>query len=173
MQFDLTQDFPAGLDRLWATLGRVEYVELKYRALGSTSVRILKFSADARSIEVELDRQARVALDELPLWARIFCARRQTIRHHTRWQRVGPDRIDVELGILALGGLLSARGSGSVVEPSPGRSRMSLHFEVTSTAAALSSRAARLFAQQIRRALRADHAFTLEHLRAGDRAYDT
>jgi hypothetical protein len=48
-RFELTQDFPVGLDRLWAVLGRPDYIRDKYRSLGSTSLRILKFSADAGS----------------------------------------------------------------------------------------------------------------------------
>lgn len=166
MQFDLTQDFPVGLERLWSALGRPDYVEQKYRSLGSTSLRILKFSADAESIEVELDRQAPVARDRLPVWARVFSGKQQAMRHRTHWRRAGPGRVDAELDIRALGMPVSAQGTGSVVELSPRHSRMTLHFDVRSTSPALQSRVAQLFAQQVQHALQADHAFTLAYLRA-------
>jgi hypothetical protein len=167
MQFDVTQDFPVGLAQLWTALGRTDYVERKYRALGSTSLRLLSFSADAALIEVELERQAPVVREAVPAWARLLAGRRQAMRHHTRWRRTGPARIDVELEIAAMALPLSARGTGTVVELSPARSRMTLHFEVSGTAAALPSAVARVFAQQVRHALDADHAFTLAYLRGG------
>lgn len=167
MQFDLSQDFPVGLERLWTTLGRAEYVEQKYRSLGSTSVRILKFSADAESIEVELDRVAPVAREALPLWARILSGKSQAMHHHTRWRRAGPARVDVEVEVSALAMPVSASGIGTVVERSADLSRMALHFDVRSTAAALKSSVARVFAQQVKRALQADHAFTLAYLQSG------
>jgi len=161
----LTQDFPVGLDRLWTALGRADYVERKYRALGSTSLRMLKFSAHAASIEVEFHRQAPVAQDALPVWARVLSGKQQAVHQHTRWIRAGPDRVDAEYDISALGMPISARGTGTVVELSPGHSRMTMHFEVRGTLAALRSGVARLFAQQVKQALQADHAFTLAYLR--------
>lgn len=116
VQFDLTQDFPVGLERLWAALGRRDYIERKYLSLGSSSLRLLKFSADAQSIEVEIERQAPVARDELPVWARVLSGERQAMHHGTRWRRAGPDRIDVELDIQAAGLRVGAKGIGSVVE---------------------------------------------------------
>jgi hypothetical protein len=35
MEFTITQDFPAGLDRLWAVFGRPDYPRRKYRAFGT------------------------------------------------------------------------------------------------------------------------------------------
>lgn len=167
MHFELTQDFPVGLDRLWAALGRADYVEQKYRALGSTALRILKFSADARSIDVELERQAPVAQGELPRWARVFAGAQQALHHHTRWQRTGADRVDVTLDIRAPALRVGAQGSGAVVEPAPGRSRMTLQFDVSSTAPALESSVAEAFARQVQHALHEDHRFTLRWLRGG------
>jgi hypothetical protein len=166
MQFDLTQDFPVGLDRLWAALGRADYVERKYRSLGSTALRILKFSADAQSIEVELDRRAPVAQGELPLWARVASGRQQALHQRTRWRRASPDRVDVALDIRAPALRVGAAGTGSVVESSPGHARMTLHFEVSSTMPALRATVAELFSRQVQHALRADHVFTLGWLRA-------
>jgi hypothetical protein len=167
LQLDLTQDFPVGLERLWAALGRADYVEQKYRALGSTSLRVLKFSADADLIEVELDRQAPVAREELPVWARFLVGNQQAMHHHTRWRRAGLAKVDAEFDISAPGMPVSARGTGTVVELSPVHSRMTLHFEVKSAAAALKSSVALVFAQQVKRALEADHAFTLAYLQEG------
>lgn len=166
MEFDLTQDFPVSLDRLWAALGRADYVEQKYRRLGSTSLRILKFRADATSIEIELERQAPVAKGELPIWVRVLAGTQQAMRHHTRWRRVSPRQIDAELDIRAVGTPVGAKGIGTVVELSPAHSRMTLHFDAASTAPALKSSLARVFSRQVKRALQADHAFTLDYLQA-------
>jgi hypothetical protein len=165
MHFELTQDFPVGLDRLWTALGRLDYVERKYRSLGSTSLRIRKLSADAESIEIELDRLAPVARDRLPLWARVISGKRQAMHHHTRWRRAGPTRVDAEFDISAVHLPVGARGTGTVVELSPVHSRMTLHFDVRSATAALRSSVARVFAQQVKQALEADHVFTLAYLR--------
>ncbi len=167
MRFELTQDFPVGLDRLWAALGRRGFVARKYRALGSTSIRILTMHADATSIEVDLEREAPVIRDVLPVWARPFVGARQTMRHHTRWRRVAPDRIVAELDIEALGAKVGAIARGAVVELSPAQSRMRLTVDVTSTSGAPGFAAERVFALQLRHAFRADHAFTLDELRAG------
>jgi hypothetical protein len=166
MQFDVTQDFPAGLEQLWSVLGRTEYVQKKYRWLGSTSLQIRKFTFDAVSIEVELDRQAPVAREKLPIWARVFSAEKQAMRHHTRWRRVDRDRVDVDLEIRALGLPVRAQGTGSIIERFPGKSRMTLHFDVSSGFGAMSAGVARVFAQQVKHALAADHAFTLGYLKA-------
>jgi hypothetical protein len=166
VQFDLTQDFPASLGRLWMALGAADYVERKYRSLGSTSLRILKLIASAELIEVVLDRRAPVAREKLPVWARVLSGREQAMHQHTRWRRAGIARVDAEFDIALLNLPVSARGIGSVVELSPRQTRMSLHFDVTSTAPAFKSSLARLFAQQVRDALQADHAFTLDYLRA-------
>jgi hypothetical protein len=165
MQFDLTQDFPFGLDRLWTALGRADYIEQKYRSLGSTSLRLRKFVSDARSIEVLLDREAPVALEDLPLWARILSGTRQAMRHHTRWERVGRDRVDAVLHIRALGRGIAAIGTGSVRECRRGGSRMTLHFDVVTTSPAVPDAIAELFARQVVHALEADHAFTVDYLR--------
>lgn len=166
MQFDVTQEFPAGLDRLWSALGRTDYVERKYRLLGSTSLRIRKFTCDAKTIEVELDRQAPVARDKLPIWARVFSGQTQAMRHHTRWRRVDPGRVDVDLEVRALGMPVRAQGTGSISERVAGRSRMTLHFKVSSGSGVLGASVARVFAQQVQHALQADHAFTLAYLEA-------
>jgi len=169
MQFDVTQDFPVGLDRLWAALGRADYVERKYRALGSAALRILKLRADADRIEVELDRQAPVARAALPAWARVLAGKRQAMHHRTRWTRADRDRVDAEFEFAARGLPVRARGTGTVAELSPHHSRMTLHLEVEGAAAALGPGVARVFAQQVRHALDADHAFTLAYLRGSGR----
>lgn len=166
VEFDLTQDFPVGLDRLWKALGRADFVERKYRSLGSTAVRIRKLVATAESIEVEVDREAPVARDELPAWARVLSGPRQAMHQRTRWTRVGPRSADAELTILAPGVSASATATGSVVSLSPTHSRLTLHFRVASTSVVLGSFVAEAFARQVQHALREDHAFTLHDLHA-------
>jgi hypothetical protein len=166
MRFDLTQDFPASLERLWTALGSADYVEQKYRSLGSTSIRILKFIASAELIEVVLDREAPVVREKLPRWARVLSGKHQAMRQHTRWRRADNAHVDAEFDIVPQGVPVRARGTGSVVALSPGHTRMTLHFDVTGTAPAFKSSVARLFAQQVKAALEADHAFTIDYLRA-------
>jgi hypothetical protein len=166
VEFDLTQDFPASLERLWTALGSADYVKHKYRSLGSTSLRIVKLIASAEAIEVVLERQAPVARERLPVWARVASGRDQAMRQHTRWRRTGHGRVDVEFDLALMNMPVSAKGSGSVVEVSPRQTRMTLHFDVASGTPAFKSGVARLFAQQVKAALEADHAFTLEYLRA-------
>ena len=165
MEFDLTQEFPVGLDRLWQALGRLDYVEQKYRSLDARAPRVLKFSADAQAIEVELEREARVAQDQLPLWAQAFTGTRQAMRQRTVWRRVGRRRVEAGFDIAALGRPVSARGTGSVVQLSATHSRMNLHFDAVSTSRVWRSGVADMFARQVRHALDADHAFTLGYLR--------
>lgn len=165
MKFDLRQEFPVGLERLWTALGRAAYVEQKYRALGSTSLRILKFSASPELIEVELDREAPVDGKQLPVWARVFSGKAQAMHQKTRWKRADPSRIEAEVDISAVRVLVSAKGVGSVVEVSPVHSRMTLHFHVSSASPILKSKVARLFAQQVKSALADDHEFTVDYLR--------
>lgn len=164
MKFSLSQDFPAGLDRLWAVFGRPEYPERKYRSLGSSDVRLLRFEATPGLIEVELERKAPVARDALPAWARKFMRREQTMRHRTRWRRVSPVWAEAELDIIPLGRPVTAHGSGSIVQLAPDLTRMTLRFVVRSTLPLVGASAARLYAKQIKEALRADHAFTLRYL---------
>ena len=166
MKFSLSQDFPAGLDRLWAAFGRPDYPEQKYRALGSTDIRMLRFDVAADRIEVELERKAPVAWETIPAWARRLMQREQTMRHRSRWRRIGPARIEAELDIAPLGLPVTARGSGVLVELTPGRTHMTLDFQVESALPLLGAAVARLYAAQIREALRADHAFTLRYLDA-------
>ena len=92
MEFTLTQDFPAGLDRLWAAFGVADYPRLKYLALGATAVRLRHFHATSQVIDVELERVIPVDPARLPRWSRAFMGGEQTIRHHTVWRRIGPRR---------------------------------------------------------------------------------
>jgi hypothetical protein len=166
LKFSLRQDYPTSLARLWTALGHRGYVERKYRSLGTDAVRVLKFNATDEIIEVELQRSAPVAREKLPAWARPFVGHQQLICQHTRWRRVGPTHIEAELDLAPVGMQVHAHGVGSVVELSACRTRMTLRFDVQCTLPALGDKAARLFADQVREALRADHAFTQAYLAA-------
>lgn len=164
MKFSLSQDFPAGLDRLWAVFGRPDYPEKKYRSLGSSDIRVLLFRVDAEVIEVELERTTPVAWRTIPLWARAFLSRKQVMHHRSRWQRVSPTWVEAVLDIAPVGRRVSAHGSGSIVQLTPDRTRMTLRFTVDSAIPVFGTRVARLYAKQVWEALRADHAFTLRYL---------
>lgn len=169
MKFSLSQDFPAGLERLWAAFGQPDYPVQKYRSLGSTGLRMLRFDATAELIEVELERRAPVAWETVPAWARGFLSRGQVMHHRTRWLRVSPTWVEVELGIVPVGKPVSAHGTGSIVQLAPDLTRMTLRFVVECRLPVLGARVARLYAKQIREAFEADHAFTLRYLEEADR----
>lgn len=170
VKFSLTQDFPTDPARLWSVLGRGDYVERKYRSLGAMAIRMLKFDITPDTIEVKLERSVPIARKKLPVWARPFLGDQQMMRHRTRWRRIGPTQIDAELDIAPVGVPVHAHGLGTVVEDLPGQTRMTLRFDVTCTVPALGDRVARLFAEQVKEALQADHAFTLGHLAASSDA---
>lgn len=168
MEFTLTQDFPAGIDRLWAVFGRLDYVRRKYRALGATAVRPRHFEATAQAIDVELERDVPVDPSRLPMWSRPLVGTKQTLRHHTAWRRSGPTQATATLDISPKGLPLHARGLATIVEVSPELTRMQLTWRTKSTLPMFGFLAERLLADQVRSALDADHAFTLQFLADAD-----
>lgn len=164
MDFTLTQHYPTGLDRLWAVFGRPEYPQRKYAALGATAFRLHQFDVTANAIEVALERDVPVDPSRLPPWVRRMVGGKQTLRHHTRWRRVGPTRVTAELEISPVSLPVRARGVGTIVEIAPGMTRMDLDWKVTSVVPMMGDRIERLFADQVRAALDDDHAFTLQYL---------
>lgn len=161
MDFTLTQDFPAGLASLWGVFGNPEYPQRKYRAMGATAVRVQRFRASARSIEVELERDMTVQRERLPVWARPLVGRRQTLTHCSVWRRAGPRQASAELDIVPAGLPVRAHAVGSLIDGGHGVTRMALSWRVDSP---LGERVAKLFADQVRSALDDDHAFTLIYL---------
>lgn len=165
MDFSTTQDFPAGLDRLWAVFGRPEYPLRKYESLGATAIRMHVFHVTAQLIEVDLERDVSVDPVRLPAWARTFIGSGQTLRHRTQWRRIGPTQAAAELDISPNGLPVSAHGVGVIGETAPGTTRMVLSWRVRTRLPFMRSSVERLFAREVRMALDADHAFTLRYLR--------
>lgn len=166
MDFTVTHDYPAALDTLWAAFGQPEYPRRKYFALGATAVRLRRFHATAKSIEVELERDIPMQSSILPKWARAFVGGELTVRHRSAWHRVDATQAQAELDIAPAGLPVSARGIGSIVETAPGVTRMVLKWHVGS---AFGERIARVFGDQVRAALDEDHAFTLKYLKQDGR----
>lgn len=83
MQFNLTQDSPAGLDRLWVVFRRADYPQRKYLSLGASAVRVRRFRATRTAIEVELERDLPVDKSRLPPWMRLLARSKQTLQHRT------------------------------------------------------------------------------------------
>lgn len=164
IRFQVEQHYPAGLDQLWATLGQREYVQSKYRSLGSARLRILKLEVDETVIHVTLERRVPAAGEAIPVWARVLAVGHHTLRHDTRWSRVGTKRIDAEFDIWAVGTPARAKASGAVVEVAPDRTKMTLDFTVRCDVPAIGLKAARLFTDQVKRALDRDHRFTVDYL---------
>jgi hypothetical protein len=166
MEFALIQDYPAGLDRLWAAFGRADYPRRKYRALGATAVRIDRFTATAQAIEVELERDMPVDPSRLPRWCRALVGSRQTLRQRTVWRRIGPAQATAELDISPVGMPVRAHGRAAIAESGPASTRLTLSWRVDCSAPVIGRAVERLFADQVRGALEADHAFTLKYLAA-------
>jgi hypothetical protein len=164
IELDLTQHFPAGLDRLWAAFGREDYPRQKYHAMGATAVRTGRFSATAHAIDVELERDVPVDARRLPSWARLLIGSQQTVRHRSAWRRAGPTRATAELDVSPVGLPVRAHGLGTIAETSPGTTCMVLTWRVESNLPVIGHKAERLFADLIRTSLDADHAFTLQYL---------
>jgi len=164
MKFAVTQDFPAGLDRLWLTFGQQEYARQKYLALGATAVRIDSFRSSAQLIEVELERAIPVHRSQLPVWMRSLVGGEQKLRHQTRWRRLDRQHVAAELEISPVDLPVSARGVGTIVEAAPDLTRMELDWTVESVLPVVGRKVERLFADQLRAGLAADHDFTLKYL---------
>jgi hypothetical protein len=162
MEFTITQEFPARLDRLWTAFGTRDYATRKYLALGATTVRIGRFQSSADAIEVELERDLPITGSvALPSWARKAIGRTQTLRHRTHWRRVDASHVAARLEITPVGLPVRAHGVGTIAESTGGSTHMVLNWRVDSM---LGSKVERLFADRIRAALDDDHRFTLRYL---------
>jgi len=166
MEFTTTQDFPAGLDQLWAAFGHPEYPRQKYLALGATAVRVHRFAATSHSIEVDLERIVPVLKFRLPGWARRLLGSQQTLRQRSAWRRIGATRIAAVLDIAPIGLPVRAHGAGNIVETAPGTARMALTWHVDSGLPLIGAGVERLFADQVRGALDDDHRFTVDYLQS-------
>jgi len=169
VNFEIAQDFPASLARLWEALGRRDYVERKYVALGSTSLQIKQFDSSPQRIEVRLERTLANAASGLPAWARWLSGQPQRLTHHTCWNRAGAKQVDVDLRVSTQDHAVDAHATGSVIELDSGRTRMRLRVAVECSVPAIGGRIANLFANQMKHALEQDHSFTVRYL-VGDAA---
>ncbi|HET7862936.1 MAG TPA: DUF2505 domain-containing protein [Burkholderiaceae bacterium] len=160
----MTQDFPAGLDRLWAVFGQAGYVRSKYRALGAAKVLLRHFEATAQAIDIDLERDLPVDAAQLPPWSRPLAGARQTLRHRTAWRREGPEQASADLDISVKGLPLHARGLAHIAQVAPGLTRMQISWRVQSALPVIGGRVEQLLADQVRAGLAADHAFTLKFL---------
>ena len=170
--FETVNEFPVGLDRLWAVFGQPDYPVAKFRAMGARDVRLRQFKVTTRSIRVDLERDVPVVKSRFPTWARPLLADEQTARHQSVWTRAAkPRRIDAVLHIEPLGLPVRATGSGSIIEAAASRSVMRLSWQVESTMPMrlLQTRIERLFADQILLSADEDQAFTSKYLKRANR----
>jgi hypothetical protein len=163
--FEIVQDFPARLDRLWSVFGRADYPRRKYLSMGATEVRLRAFRAAPTAIDVDLERDVPVDRERLPAWARAVAGSRQALHHVTHWRRIDATHATGELEIAAVGLPVHAQGAGAIAERADGRTRMTLEWQVSARLPVVGRALERLFADQLRQALDADHAFTLAYLR--------
>jgi len=166
MEFTTVQEFPARLDELWVAFGHPQYPRQKYLALGATAVRIRRFVAKQRSIEVELERSVPLDRSRFAAWARKLLGSEQTLLHRSAWRRVGATRIAAELDISPVGLPVHAHGVGAIVEMPSATTRMELTWRVDSSLPLVGGKVERLFAEQVRTALDDDHRFTVRYLQS-------
>jgi hypothetical protein len=167
LEFTRRDDLPASLDRLLATFGDPAYVRQKYLAFGARAVRIGRFDVSADTITVELERELSIDRAQWPRWSRPAVGALSatlTLRHRSAWRRVSPARVVATLAIVPVGLPVQAQGAGTIDEVSPAQTVMALRWRVRSPVPLLGRRIERLFTQQLRAALEADHAFTLRYL---------
>lgn len=164
MKVDHHQDYPATLDTLWKVFGNPEYPEKKYRALGATQFRMLRSNVTSENIEIELERVTPVTLDKVPEWARKFVKPEQTMRHHTRWKRSGA-QVQSTLSVVPVGVPVTVEGTGRIQQTGTDTTRVTLNFEVSCKIPLVGGKVAQLFAEQLKIALEADYAYTLQHLK--------
>lgn len=169
LQFTTRQRYPVSLGSLWRACTQRAYPQRKYLALGARSVRLLAFKVEPRHVEVELERTLDLPLARLAGWLpeplRGHVPESVVLHHQTRWWRTGPGtaKLDVKVAPAALP--LRAEASGSLLQLSPDCTEMQMHWLLHCDLPWLADGALRLFEQQMRRALRRDHAFTLGWLR--------
>ena len=150
---------------MWAAFGQADYPEHKYHALGSTDLHILRFNVNEKLIEVELERSTQARAESIPEWAHKLIGGEHKMHHHTWWRRVSPTQVEAELNITPMDMPVSAHAAGTIIELGHGQTSMTLDFEVECRLPGLGATVARLFADQVKEALRADHAFTLRYLK--------
>jgi hypothetical protein len=165
VKFSLAQDFPVGLDELWAVYGSPPYLEAKYTALGALAVVIREAYTDASAIRVMLERTIATDLKGVPDWARKLVGRDYVMRHENRCQRRSAQNADVSLSITPLGSPVEISARGSLDEVAPGQTRLALEFDVVCSLPIVGKKVAEIFAGKIREALQEDHDFTLEYIR--------
>ena len=166
MKFSFDQDFPQGLDVLWAVYALPDYLQAKYQALGSTNIRVLETLTTEQELWVLLERTIPATnINGIPDWARKLISRDYVMRHENRCRRTGPGPAVVELRITPVGSPVSITAQGSFSEPQPGHSRLALVFDVHCRIPLVGGKVEKLFAGKIREALMEDHDFTLEYIK--------
>lgn len=164
MKLELSQDYPTSLDQLLATFSNPEYPERKYKSLGATSVKLLKFESSPKLIEVDLERTTPIPADKVPDWARKFIGGEQTLRHQTKWDRSSPTTVDAVLNVIPANLPVKIEGTGKIVQLSAQQTRLTLQFEIRCKVPLIGGKVETLFVEQVRNSLADDHAFTLKYL---------
>lgn len=167
MKFSFDQDFPQGLDRLWAVYAQTDYLKAKYGALGSTHIRVLESVTTDKDLGVVLERTIPAAdINGIPDWAKKLISRDYVMRHENRCKRTSPTHATVSLRITPVGSPVSISAQGTFSEPVAGHSRLALTFDVECKIPLVGGKVAELFAKKIREALAEDHDFTLGYIKA-------
>jgi hypothetical protein len=165
VKFNLSHDFPVGLTALWSIYGNPNYLAAKYKALGSSDLRILQAITDEQRICVVLERTITPDLKGVPDWARRLVVRDYIMRHENHCLRQGDALSRVNLRIIPVGAPVSISAAGSLSDVAADRSRLALDFDVTCTLPLVGKKVAEIFARKVHDALAEDHDFTVSYMR--------
>jgi hypothetical protein len=165
MHFRTRQQFPFPLADLWNACSERAYLQHKYEAMHDRATRVRQFHADAKRIDVRLERQ--VALGELPLpaWVRSAGHLPDVLRQQSTWQRSGPGQADVRMAIDVPGLPVHVEGTGVLRQAGAG-AELAIAWETHCTMPLLGSAAERVMAVLVRHAMRSDRAFTVAYVQA-------
>lgn len=164
MDFTVNHTFPAGLDGLWRACAQPDYAQRKYGSLDAAAPQVHAFRVGARTIDVELDRTISVAHHSLPAWTRPFVAPTLRLHQHTHWRRTNRTELAADIRVTLAGLPVRAHATVQVSEITPATTRMSTHWTVKAAVPLMRGVVEHVFAQQLRRSLDADHAFTVAYL---------
>ena len=165
MHFRTRQQFPFPLADLWHACSERAYLQRKYEAMHDVATRVRQFRADARRIEVRLER--KVALGELPLpaWVRRAGRLPDVLLQQSTWQRTDAGHADGRMAIEVPGLPVHVEGTG-VLRQAGASAELAIAWEARCTMPLVGSAAERVMAVLVRHAMRRDRAFTVAYMQA-------
>ena len=163
MHFRTRQQFPFPLAELWRACSEPDYLRRKYEAMHDTATRVERFTADARRIDVRLERHVALGALALPKWLRHVGPLPDGLRQQSTWERTGPDHADVRMVVEVPGLPVHVEGAGELRQVAAG-TELALAWDADCTMPLVGPAAERAMAALVRQALRRDRSFTVAYV---------